>query len=233
MRDIKQAFWIAGQNFYGWKKSPRIWMTFILAAILCLMLSDQIISHAIKYETILQVFEPFIWTYGDASSVMLSSLLLILLFADMPFISQATPYWLVRTKRKIWLAGQIIYVILATVIYNIFLAVMLGIMGAPFSFTGNVWSETAAMLGYGGGESITVPVSIKTMESSTPYMCAAIVFGLVLLYTLFICSSHVVFKSGCGKYGRGDRCFCSQSVWAPAEPRCFPETVSFYRKSGI
>lgn len=63
---------------------------------------------------------------------------------------------------------------------------MLGIMGAPFSFTGNVWSETAAMLGYGGGESITVPVSIKTMESSTPYMCAAIVFGLVLLYTLFI-----------------------------------------------
>ena len=26
-----------------------------------------------KYETILQVFEPFIWTYGDASSVMLSS----------------------------------------------------------------------------------------------------------------------------------------------------------------
>ena len=83
MRDIKQAFWIAGQNFYGWKKSPRIWMTFILAAILCLMLSDQIISHAIKYETILQVFEPFIWTYGDASSVMLSSLLLILLFADI------------------------------------------------------------------------------------------------------------------------------------------------------
>lgn len=161
-------------------------MTFILAAVLCLMLSDQIISHAIKYETILQISEPFIWTYGDASSVMLSSLLLILLFADMPFISQATPYWLVRTKRKVWLAGQIIYVILATVIYNIFLAVMLGIMGASFSFTGNVWSETAAMLGYGGGESITVPVSIKTMESSTPYGCAAIVFGLVLLYTLFI-----------------------------------------------
>ncbi len=186
MRDMKQAFRIAGQNFSGWGKNPRIWTTFILAAVLCLMLSDQIISHAIKYETILQAFEPFIWTYGDASSVMLSSLLLILLFADMPFISQATPYWLVRTKRKVWLAGQIIYVILATVIYNIFLAVMLGIMGAPFSFAGNVWSETAAMLGYGGGEGITVPVSIKTMESSTPYGCAAVVFGLVLLYTLFI-----------------------------------------------
>ena len=87
-------------------------------------------------------------------------------------ISQATPYWLVRTKRKIWLAGQIIYVILATVIYNIFLAVMLGIMGAPFSFTGNVWSETAAMLGYGGGESITVPVSIKNNGKAQLLICA-------------------------------------------------------------
>ena len=227
MRDIKQAFWIAGQNFYGWKKSPRIWMTFILAAILCLMLSDQIISHAIKYETILQVFEPFIWTYGDASSVMLSSLLLILLFADMPFISQATPYWLVRTKRKIWLAGLIIYVILATVIYNIFLAVMLGIMGAPFSFTGNVWSETAAMLGYNRS-----CFHKNNGKLNSLYVRSNSVWTCTFIYS-FYRSSHVVFKSGCGKYGRGDRCFCSQSVWAPAEPRCFPETVSFYRKSGI
>lgn len=207
-------------------------MTFILAAVLCLMLSDQIISRAIKYETILQVFEPFIWTYGDASSVMLSSLLLILLFADMPFISQATPYWLVRTKRKVWLAGQIIYVILATVIYNIFLAVMLGIMGAPFSFTGNVWSETAAMLGYGGGESITVPVSIKTMESSTPYACAAIVLDLSFCI-LFYGGFHAVFKSDCRKHGRSDWGFCCQSVWTSVESGYFPEAVSFYRKSGI
>lgn len=186
MRDIRQAFQIAGQNFFGWKRSPRIWMTFLLALVLCLMLSNQVISHAVQYESVLQILEPFIWTYGDATSVMLSSLLLVLLFADMPFVSQVTPYWLVRTKRSVWLAGQVIYVVLATVIYNLFLLAVLGIMGAPFSFTGNVWSETAAMLGYGGGENITVPVSIKTMEISTPYYCAAVVFLLMLLYSLFI-----------------------------------------------
>lgn len=186
MRDIRQAFQIVGQNFSGWKRSPRIWMTFLLALVLCLMLSNQVISHAVQYESVLQILEPFIWTYGDATSVMLSSLLLVLLFADMPFVSQVTPYWLVRTKRSVWLAGQVIYVVLATVIYNLFLLAVLGIMGAPFSFTGNVWSETAAMLGYGGGENITVPVSIKTMEISTPYYCAAVVFLLMLLYSLFI-----------------------------------------------
>ena len=164
MHNIKQAFQIAKQNFCGWRKNPRIYMTFILAAILCIMLSNQIISHAVKYETILQIFEPFIWTYGDATHVMLSSLLLMLLFADMPFINQSTPYWLIRTKRSVWLAGQIIYVVFTTVIYNLFMFVVLGIMGTPFSFWGNVWSETAAMLGYAGGESITIPVSIKTMD---------------------------------------------------------------------
>ena len=117
---------------------------------------------------------------------MLSSLLLVLLFADMPFVSQATPYWLIRSKRRIWLMGQVVYVVLATIIYNLFLLIVLGIMAAPFSFVGNVWSKTAAMLGYGGGESITVPVSVKTMEISTPYMCAISVFALMLFYSLLV-----------------------------------------------
>lgn len=198
MHDIRQAFQIAGQNFSGWKKSPRIWMTFAMAFVLCLMLSDQVLTQAVKYETHLQILEPFIWTFGDAASVMLSSLLLILLFADMPFVSQATPYWLIRTKRNVWLAGQIIYVFLATVIYNLFLLVVLGIMAAPFSFLGNVWSETAAMLGYGGGESITVPISVKTMEISTPYACAALVFLLMLLYSLLVAVFMLFLNLTCG-----------------------------------
>lgn len=189
MRDIKQAFLIAGQNFSNWKRSPRIWMTFILAFVLCLMLSNQALSFAIKYETVLQILEPFIWTFGDANSVMLSSLLLILLFADMPFVNQMTPYWLIRTKRSVWLAGQLLYVVLATVIYNLFLLLAEGILAAPYSFLGNVWSQTAATLGYsGGGSDITIPVSVKTMESSLPYECAAAVFLLMLLYSLFVAS---------------------------------------------
>lgn len=188
MRGIRQAFQLAGQNFSGWKRSPRIWMTFLLALVLCLMLSDQILSHAQRYETILQIAEPFIWTYGDGASVMLFSLVLVLLFADMPFVNQQTPYSLVRTTRNIWLAGQIVYVISAVVIYNLFLFVVLACMTAPFAYMGNVWSETAAMLGYGGGESVTVPVSIKTMESSMPYACMFTVFLLMLMYSLFIAS---------------------------------------------
>lgn len=124
MRDIRQIFQLAGQNFSRWKRNPRIVMTFLLAFVLCLLLSDEMLTYSRRYETSLQILEPFIWTYGDAASVMLSSLLLVLLFAEMPFVNQETPYRLIRTKRSVWLAGQLVYVIAATVLYNLFLGIV-------------------------------------------------------------------------------------------------------------
>lgn len=188
MREIRQTFYLAGQNFSAWKKNPRIVITFLLAFVLCLLLSDEVMTQAQRYETALQILEPFIWTYGDAASVMLSSLLLIVLFADMPFVNQVTPYRLIRTKRSVWLAGQIVYVMAATVLYNLFLVVIQAIFAAPLAFTGNVWSKTAAMLGYGGAVKGVVPVSVKTMESVMPYECALQIFLLMLCYSLFIVS---------------------------------------------
>lgn len=198
MQELRQSFFIAGQNFLKWRRNPRIWMTFIAAFILALMMSDQILSQALRYETSVQIAETYIWTFGDASSVMLSSLLLVLLFIDMPFIDLTTPYYLVRTRRSVWLGGQIIYVILGTVFYNMFLLLTTSILSVPFAFSGNVWSKTAAMLGYGAGKSVTIPVSVKTMESMLPYQCAAAVFGLMLVYTLFIAALMLFLNIYCG-----------------------------------
>ncbi|MDO5362271.1 MAG: hypothetical protein Q4F03_06420 [Eubacteriales bacterium] len=186
MRDIRQIFQLAGQNFSGWKRNSRMVIIFLLSFVLCLLLSDEILSYSRQYETPLQILEPFIWTYGDASSVMMSSLLLILLFADIPFVNQEVPYRLIRTKRSVWLAGQIVYVIAATTLYNLFLLVIQIVLAAKFAFPGNVWSKTAALLGYGGASKGIVPVSVKTMESMLPYECALQVFVLMLCYSLFI-----------------------------------------------
>ena len=198
MKAVRQCFLIAGQNFMRWRRNPRIWMTFIGAFLMALMMSDQILSQAQRYETSVQIAETYIWTFGDSASVMLSSLLLVLLFLDMPFVDQTTPYYLIRTKRSIWLGGQIIYVISGTVIYNMFLFITTSIFSVPFAFSGNIWSKTAAMLGYGAGGSVTVPVSVKTMESMLPYQCAAVVFGLMLVYMLFITALMLFLNVYCG-----------------------------------
>ena len=73
------------------------------------------------------------------------------------------------------------------------------------NYTDAQLSETAALLGYGGSAGFSIPVSIKTMESSMPYECAGMVFLLMLLYSLFIATLmlwlNLTFKGAVGVIG--------------------------------
>lgn len=185
MDRMKQIWRVTACNFRGWHKNPRVIMTFVLAFVLCLLLTDKAVTFANQYGTTMQIMEAFVWTFGDANSIMITSLLLVLLFADMPFLNAATPYQLVRTSRSVWLWAQVLYVILATLLFMAFILIVTAIICAPISFVGNMWSETGAMLGYSGmGGEVALPASVKTMEMSYPYQCAAAVFVLMTLYML-------------------------------------------------
>lgn len=186
---LKQVWSVSYYNFRQWHKNPRIYITFALAFILCFLLSDKAMEFANEQGTTMQLVEAFVWTFGDGTNIMLSSLLLVLLFSDMPFISAGTPYYLMRINRATWLWGQVIYITLASILYIMFILVATSAVCANNSYTGNMWSETAALLGYSGiGQSIALPTSIKTMEMSYPYECMIIIFILMILYTLLLVS---------------------------------------------
>ena len=53
-----------------------------------------------NYNTPVQAIEPFLWTFGDGTAVLLSSMLLLLLFSDQPKMTPVTPYQLIRTTKK-------------------------------------------------------------------------------------------------------------------------------------
>ncbi|MFY9176657.1 MAG: hypothetical protein WBI74_10855 [Caldicoprobacterales bacterium] len=185
MLGLYQIWEICWYNFRRWRKNPRIIITFGLAFVLCFLLTDNAIRFSYEYNTIIQVIEPFVWTFGDSNSILLASLLLILLFSDMPFLDAGVPYFLMRTSRLKWLMGQILYICLAVFIYMVFILVSTIVICAKNAYVGNMWSETAAILGYSGaGQVVALPSSVKTMEMSTPYECMVTIFLLMLLYTL-------------------------------------------------
>ncbi|MCH5344546.1 MAG: hypothetical protein J1E64_10950 [Acetatifactor sp.] len=199
---IKQSMAVAGYNFRQWHKNSRIILTFFLSFILCFLLSDKAVQFAEKYDTTMQILEPFIWTFGDSNSILLSSLMLLLLFADMPFISSGTPFYLVRIDRKTWLLGQSLYIVAATFIYLVFVLLSTSFICMRQSFVGNMWSETAAILGYSGiGQTVALPAFVKTLEMSTPYKCTAAIFMLMLLYTLMLASVMLLFRLRSGQLG--------------------------------
>lgn len=198
---MRQAFAVCSYNFKQWHKNPRIFITFALGFILCFLLSDKAVKFAAEQGTTMQIVEAFVWTFGDANSILLSSLLLILLFADMPFICAGTPFYLVRINRAKWLWGQILYICAATVLYMAFILLATSVICAHNSFIGNMWSETGAMLGYSGaGEAIALPASVKTMEMSYPYECMFVIFGLMTAYTLLMVSIMLVVNLRKGQF---------------------------------
>lgn len=202
MTRLRQAFSVAGYNFRQWHRNPRVAVSFALAFILCFLLSDKVVSFAESYETTTQLLEPFIWTFGDSDSILLVSLLLVFLFADMPFLSSGTPFYLMRTTRTVWLVGQVIYIAATTLFYLLFVLFSTVILCMQNSFIGNMWSETAAMLGYSGaGEAIAVPAAVKAMEMVTPMECALTIFLLMLLYTLLMVFFMLVFNLWKGQMG--------------------------------
>jgi hypothetical protein len=63
------------------------------------------------------------------------------------------------------------------------------------SFIGNMWSETAARLGYSGaGKAVALPALVKTLEMSRPYECMATIFVLMLLYALLMVFIMLLFN---------------------------------------
>ncbi len=197
---LKQVLSVTNYDFWQWHKNPRIIVTFCLAFVLCFLLSDKAVKFAKEYDTTMQIVEAFVWTFGDSNSILLSSLLLVLLFADMPFIGSGTPFYLMRIDRRTWLTGQALYIAGATLIYMIFVLSATSIVCMRQSFVGNMWSETAAILGYSGaGQAVALPALVKTLEMSTPYESMAIIFALMLLYAMLMAFLMLVFNLAKGQ----------------------------------
>jgi len=80
---LKQVAAVMAYNFWQWHKNSRFIATVCLAFLLCFMLSDKTVKLLKEYNTTMQIMEAFVWTFGDSNSILLSSLLLVLLFADI------------------------------------------------------------------------------------------------------------------------------------------------------
>ena len=195
MRRISRMILVtAGYNFRMWKKNMRVIAAFLLAFILCFMLTDKLVLFTGEQETTMQLVEPFIWTFGDGNSILLGSMLFLLLFGDLPFITTATPFFLIRENRKIWIAGQFLYIVGACVFYLMFILGSTGILCMKYLFPKNTWSYTAAMLAYSEkGETLGIPAAVKTLEMSRPYQTMCCIFVLLLLYALVLMFLQMFF----------------------------------------
>lgn len=152
------------------------------------------------YDSSMQALEPFIWTFGDAASILLCSLLLILLFMDLPKLSPFTPYMLLRTSKGCWLLAQFFYIFLVTVSYIIYVLFVTCFLCMQKTYVGNMWSKTAALFAYSSmGDKFSVPSTVKVMESTTPVGCSLQMVLLLVCYALTLSFFMLYFQMKSGK----------------------------------
>lgn len=184
-KTAEQILAVVRYDFRGFFKRPRVMLTFLLGFVLCFLLSSRIMPVMETYRSPVQMLEPFLWTFGDSTAILLSSVLLLLLFSDLPVWSAVTPYYLYRTTKVRWILGQMIYMVCAAGIYTLFMLGSTMILCAGNSYPGNIWSDTAAMLAYSRlGEILNVPSTVKVMEIISPFGCGALMTILLFLYIL-------------------------------------------------
>lgn len=182
---LRQILILTAAGFRRWRRSPQIWLAFGLGFVACFLLTDKAVQFAQAHDTVLQIFEPFIWTFGDAKSILLISLCLLLLFADIPQLGAEVPLLLIRTTRRRWMASQILYLALSTLIFTAFLLLSSCLLCAQYGYPANIWSETAAILSYSSiGQKIAVPAFVKVLELTYPFPCTVHIFLLMLGYSM-------------------------------------------------
>lgn len=182
---IRQIFAVVKFNFLGFFHNPKVILTFLLGIVLSFLLSEKVMRIVTYFQTPMQAAEPFIWTFGDTTAVLCSALLLLLIFSDLPKLSDASMFYLIRTTKKRWLTAQLIYIISVTGIYMGFMMIVTCVLCAKDSFIGNMWSKTAALLGYSEmGREMQIPSTVRVMESIQPYGCAIQVIMLLFGYAL-------------------------------------------------
>ncbi|MDD3338871.1 MAG: hypothetical protein PHS82_08470 [Lachnospiraceae bacterium] len=196
-----QIWAVVRYNFRGFFREPRVLMTFGFGFVISFLLSGKVMQVTEIYDSSMQAVEPFLWTFGDAPSILICSLLLIFLFSDVPKLSAMTPFFLMRITKRKWLAGQLLYISLATGVYLLFIFLTTCLLCMQHTFIGNIWSKTAAMLGYSKlGEQMLVPSTVKVMESITPYGCMARLILLMLGYSLVLSFLVLTVNLKAGKH---------------------------------
>lgn len=171
--------------FLGFFRDSRTIVTFLISVVLCFLLSSRVTELIARYGTSVQAAEPFLWTFGDSTSILLISLMLVFLFSDLPKITPFTPFCLVRITRRKWLAAQLLYITAVTCLYIGFVLAVTILLCMKHAFPQNLWSETAAILGYSSvGAKMNIPSTVKIMESISPCGCMLQVCLLMLGYSL-------------------------------------------------
>lgn len=147
MNFLKTVFRISIQNLRKWRTDYRVWTIAVFLFVMTLIYVDDLkrVADGLGFEMSVWIF-PFMYTQFYYKVIF--TIPLMMLLCDAPFVDKNQLYVMMRTTRTKWLGGQILYIIIASGIYYLFIfaiSILTTIVYGDFSFE---WGQLITALSY-------------------------------------------------------------------------------------
>lgn len=192
---MNKVWYACAENFQKWLKNPRIYILFLL---FFLHMFDLMLPFNKTASTLGVKNTP--WTFPFVSSSLVFGMFLllgyVLLFCDAPFTDRHQPYIIIRIGKIKWMWGQILYIVLSSLIFVLSIQIFIIIVLLPTLTFSTDWGKmlyTVSQLPIEGFVS-NVAVSYSLITSYSPIQATVISMLLVWLEGIFIGCLIFVFN---------------------------------------
>ncbi|MCL2078432.1 MAG: hypothetical protein FWH17_01170 [Oscillospiraceae bacterium] len=187
MGSMKMVLHLCGNNIKRWVSNPRYYIICLLSVAWLHFLISPVLNFS---KSVGVKATPFIFPhiFGEWYSSMVFVLIVVLLFCDAPFMNDSTPYECIRSGRKRWIQGQLLYVAAASFLLVLFYFAACLLLLSPNIEFKNEWGKVYNTLAqtYAGWEYGTMPMSHTMMLLYTPLQALFISSALLLLISIFV-----------------------------------------------
>ncbi len=127
---MRKVWKICRLNFRKWPSSPRLFVVAALVLVFTNTVTSPISDLAQRlHERVSPWLMPFV--LSDDYMILLLLGCVVILFCDAPFLDEQQPYLVVRSGKTAWAAGQILFLLLASLVFSLFVfaAINLNLIG--------------------------------------------------------------------------------------------------------
>lgn len=187
---MKVSLKIACRQIGAWVGDPRVGAAFLLGFSLCLLRVREWKTFFDTIHSPMQIAEAYI-VMGSSMWCFVGFFLgCVFLLSNAPFLNQRSPYEILRTGKKTWLTGQIIYVIFSCILYSLFILLCTASICAATShvFLSNEWSTGMLLLSEMQPDFAPFPFWYPNwLHSTSPYVAMLFTFLFNTLYNCCVC----------------------------------------------
>lgn len=188
MINFKNSFHCVLHTFRAWKFNPQIISAFIVQIILLQIILSPISKFSASVQ---EPVAPWIFPFlsSDYYVILIIMFGALLLFCNAPFIGPQTRFMLVRCGKTPWICGQVLYVLLASLVYVSLIHIISILLLLPDMQWTNTWGKiyyTLAASNAGQVYNVPLSFSYNIILAYSPIAATAISMCLTWLVCSFI-----------------------------------------------